>query len=105
MAVKEACSKAKMMLLEPIMSLEIVTPDDYMGDVMGDISSRRGKVQGMENRATVQIVRAEVPLANMFGYATDLRSMSQGRATYTMQFSRYAQVPQGIAKEIMEKKN
>ncbi len=105
MAVKEACSKAKMMLLEPIMSLEIVTPDDYMGDVMGDISSRRGKVQGMENRATVQIIRAEVPLANMFGYATDLRSMSQGRATYTMQFSRYAQVPQGIAEEIMEKKN
>ena len=105
MAVKAACSKAKMMLLEPIMSLEIVTPDDYMGDVMGDISSRRGKVQGMENRATVQIIRAEVPLANMFGYATDLRSMSQGRATYTMQFSRYAQVPQGIAEEIMEKKN
>ncbi|MBW1659028.1 MAG: elongation factor G [Deltaproteobacteria bacterium] len=105
MAVKEACSKAGMMLLEPIMSLEIVTPEDYMGDVMGDVSSRRGKVQGMENRASVQIIRAEVPLANMFGYATDLRSMSQGRATYTMQFSRYAQVPQSIAEEIMEKKN
>jgi elongation factor G len=105
MAVKEACSKAGMMLLEPIMSLEIVTPEDYMGDIMGDVSSRRGKVQGMENRAAVQIIRAEVPLANMFGYATDLRSMSQGRATYTMQFSRYAQVPRTIAEEIMEKKN
>jgi elongation factor G len=76
-----------------------------MGDIMGDVSSRRGKVQGMENRAAVQIIRAEVPLANMFGYATDLRSMSQGRATYTMQFSRYAQVPRTIAEEIMEKKN
>jgi len=104
MAFKEACSKAKMMLLEPIMSVEIVTPEEYLGDIMGDISARRGKVQGMENRASVQIIRAEVPLANMFGYATDLRSMSQGRATYTMQFARYMQVPQHIAEAIIEKK-
>jgi elongation factor G len=104
MAFKEACSKAKMMLLEPIMSVEIVTPEEYLGDIMGDISARRGKVQGMENRATVQIIRAEVPLANMFGYATDLRSMSQGRATYTMQFSRYMPVPQHIAEELIAKK-
>ncbi len=104
MAFKEACSKAKMMLLEPIMSVEVVTPEEYLGDIMGDISARRGKVQGMENRSTVQIIRAEVPLANMFGYATDLRSMSQGRATYTMQFSRYMPVPQHIAEEIVAKK-
>ncbi len=104
MAFKEACSKAKMMLLEPIMSVEVVTPEEYLGDIMGDISARRGKVQGMENRASVQIIRAEVPLANMFGYATDLRSMSQGRATYTMQFARYMPVPQHIAEEIIEKK-
>jgi len=104
MAFKEACSKAKMMLLEPIMSVEIVTPEEYLGDIMGGISARRGKVQGMENRSAVQIIRAEVPLANMFGYATDLRSMSQGRATYTMQFARYMQVPQQIAEEIIEKK-
>ena len=104
MAFKEACSKARMMLLEPIMSVEVVTPEEYLGDIMGDISARRGKVQGMENRSTVQIIRAEVPLANMFGYATDLRSMSQGRATYTMQFSRYMQVPQQIAEEIIDKK-
>ncbi len=104
MAFKEACSKAKMMLLEPIMSVEVVTPEEYLGDIMGDISARRGKVQGMENRSTVQIIRAEVPLANMFGYATDLRSMSQGRATYTMQFSRYMPVPQHIAEEIITKK-
>lgn len=104
MAFKEACSKAKMMLLEPIMSVEVVTPEEYLGDIMGDISARRGKVQGMENRASVQIIHAEVPLANMFGYATDIRSMSQGRATYTMQFARYMQVPQHIAEEIIEKK-
>ncbi len=103
MAFKEACSKAKMMLLEPIMSVEVVTPEEYLGDIMGDISSRRGKVQGMENRGSVQIIRAEVPLANMFGYATDIRSMSQGRATYTMQFARYMQVPQNIAEEIITK--
>ncbi len=104
MAFKEACSKAKMMLLEPIMSVEVVTPEEYLGDIMGDISARRGKVQGMENRASVQIIRAEVPLANMFGYATDIRSMSQGRATYTMQFARYMPVPQHIAEEIIAKK-
>ena len=104
MAFKEACSKAKMMLLEPIMSVEVVIPEEYLGDIMGDISARRGKVLGMENRASVHIIRAEVPLANMFGYATDIRSMSQGRATYTMQFARYARVPQNIVEEIIEKK-
>src|SRR5437588_457312 len=94
MAVKEAARKAKAVLLEPIMHVEVVTPEDYMGDVIGDLSSRRGKVEGMEQRGASQVVRAQVPLAEMFGYATDLRSRTQGRATYTMQFHSYQQVPE-----------
>ncbi|HEV3328296.1 MAG TPA: elongation factor G, partial [Acidimicrobiales bacterium] len=81
--------------------VEVVTPEDYMGDVIGDLSSRRGKVEGMDQRGTSQVIRAQVPLADMFGYATDLRSRTQGRATYTMQFDSYAEVPDGIAKEII----
>jgi elongation factor G len=83
------------------MRVEVVTPDDYMGDVIGDLSSRRGKVEGMEQRGNAQVVRAQVPLAEMFGYATDLRSRTQGRATYTMQFDSYQQVPESIAQEII----
>ena len=93
MAVKKAARQAKPVLLEPIMAVEVVTPEDYMGDVIGDLSSRRGKVEGMEQRGTSHVVRAQVPLAEMFGYATDLRSRTQGRATYTMQFDSYQQVP------------
>jgi len=80
-----------------------VTPEEYMGDVMGDLNSRRGKIQSMEKRGNAQIIRAEVPLSEMFGYATDLRSKTQGRATYTMQFSRYEDVPKGIADSIIAK--
>jgi elongation factor G len=101
MAVKEAARRASPVLLEPVMAVEVVTPEDYMGDVIGDLSSRRGKVEGMEQRGTSQVVRALVPLADMFGYATDLRSRTQGRATYTMQFSAYHEVPDSIAREIV----
>jgi elongation factor G len=101
LAVKEAARRAKPALLEPIMAVEVVTPEDYMGDVIGDLSSRRGKVEGMEQRGNSQVVRAQVPLAEMFGYATDLRSRTQGRATYTMQFHSYQQVPESIAREIV----
>jgi elongation factor G len=101
MALKEAARKAKPALLEPIMAVEVVTPEDYMGDVIGDLSSRRGKVGGMEPRGNSQVVRAQVPLAEMFGYATDLRSRTQGRATYTMQFHSYQQVPGSISREII----
>ena len=101
LAFKKGVRQAKPVLLEPIMSVEVVTPDDYMGDVIGDLSSRRGKVEGMEQRGNAQVVRAQVPLAEMFGYATDLRSRTQGRATYTMQFDSYQQVPGSIAEEII----
>jgi elongation factor G len=101
MAVKDAAKKAHPILLEPVMAVEVVTPEEYMGDVIGDLSSRRGKVEGMEQRGTSQLVRALVPLADMFGYATDLRSRTQGRATYTMQFSAYHEVPDSIAREIV----
>ncbi|MDA8373335.1 MAG: elongation factor G [Actinomycetota bacterium] len=101
MAFKEAARKASPILLEPIMSVEVVTPEEYMGDVIGDLSSRRGKVEGMEQRGSAQVIRAQVPLAEMFGYSTDLRSRTQGRATYTMQFNSYQEVPDSIAKEIV----
>jgi elongation factor G len=101
MAVKKAARAASPVLLEPVMAVEVVTPDDYMGDVIGDLSSRRGRVEGMEQRGNAQVIKALVPLADMFGYATDLRSRTQGRATYTMQFHSYAEVPDGIAKEII----
>ncbi len=101
MAVKKAARMADPVLLEPVMAVEVVTPEDYMGDVIGDLSSRRGRVEGMEQRGTSHVVRAQVPLADMFGYATDLRSRTQGRATYTMQFHAYNEVPDSIAKEII----
>jgi elongation factor G len=101
MAVKKAAKAASPVLLEPVMAVEVVTPEDYMGDVIGDLSSRRGRVEGMEQRGTSHLVRAQVPLADMFGYATDLRSRTQGRATYTMQFHSYNEVPESISKEII----
>ena len=101
MAVKKAARRASPVLLEPVMAVEVVTPEDYMGEVIGDLSSRRGKVEGMEQRGNSHVVRALVPLGDMFGYATDLRSRTQGRATYTMQFSAYHEVPDSIAREIV----
>ncbi len=103
MAVKEAVKKANPVLLEPIMSVEVVTPEEYMGDVIGDLNSRRGRIHIMERRGNAQVIRAFVPLSEMFGYATDLRSMTQGRANYTMQFSSYEEIPKNIAEEIVAK--
>lgn len=103
MAVKDAVKKANPVLLEPIMSVEVVTPEEYMGDVIGDLNSRRGRIQTMEKRGNAQVIRAFVPLSEMFGYATDLRSMTQGRANYSMQFSSYEEVPKNIAEEIVAK--
>ncbi len=103
MGFKEGAAKAAPVLLEPMMAVEVVCPDEYMGDVMGDLSGRRGRVTGMEGRGSAQVIGATVPLANMFGYATDLRSSTQGRATYTMVFSHYEQVPKALAEEIVAK--
>jgi elongation factor G len=101
MAFKEAARRAKPVLLEPVMAVEVVTPEDYMGDVFGDLSARRGRVEGSEQRGNSMVIRATVPLSDMFGYATDLRSRTQGRATYTMQFHSYQQVPKTLADEIV----
>ncbi len=103
MAIKNASNKAKPVLLEPIMGIEVVTPEEYMGDVIGDLNSRRGRIQSMTQRSNVRVVAAQVPLSSMFGYATDLRSKTQGRATYTMQFSHYDEVPKNISEEIVTK--
>jgi len=103
MALKDGVRKADPVLLEPVMNVEVVTPEEYMGDVMGDLSSRRGKIGGMYRRASAQVIAASVPLSEMFGYATTLRSMSQGRAVYTMQFSHYAEVPKSKAEEIINR--
>ena len=103
MGLKKAAEAAGPVLLEPIMAVEVVTPEDYMGDVMGDLSSRRGRIEGMEANGNTQTVRAQVPLSEMFGYSTDLRSRTQGRATYTMQFDSYQQVPGAIADEIVKR--
>jgi elongation factor G len=103
MCFKEAARKAKPVLLEPIMKVEVVTPEDFMGDVMGDLNSRRGMIQGMEDAPAGKIIRAEVPLAEMFGYATDLRSATQGRATYSMEFGKYNEVPASIAEAIAKR--
>ncbi len=102
MAVQEGARKAKPVLLEPVMAVEVVTPEEFLGDVIGDLSRRRGKVQGQEPRGNALAVQAFVPLGEMFGYATDLRSSTQGRASYTMQFERYEEVPSNIAEEIVE---
>jgi elongation factor G len=103
MAVKEAARKASAVLLEPVMEVEVVTPSDFLGDVIGDLSSRRGKIGGMTQRGDAQVVAADVPLAEMFGYSTTLRSMTQGRAVYTMQFDHYEEVPKNIAEQIITK--
>ncbi|MBN2885697.1 MAG: elongation factor G [Chromatiaceae bacterium] len=104
MALKEGTAKAKPVLLEPIMKVEVVTPEENMGDVMGDLNSRRGMIQGMEDAPSGKVIRAEVPLAEMFGYATDLRSATQGRATYSMEFCKYNEVPASIAEAVSKKK-
>jgi len=103
MAFRDGALKANPVLLEPIMKVEVVTPDDYMGDVMGDLNRRRGLPQGMDDSPSGKVIRAEVPLAEMFGYATDLRSMSQGRATYSMEFEKYSEVPQNVADSVLRK--
>ncbi|MFZ2443566.1 MAG: elongation factor G, partial [Ilumatobacteraceae bacterium] len=103
MAFKKAAEMAKPVILEPIMSVEVVTPEDYMGDVMGDLSSRRGRIEGMEAQGNAQVIRAQIPLSEMFGYSTDLRSRTQGRATYTMQFALYMEVPPNIASDIIKR--
>ena len=102
-AFREGMAKAGPKLLEPIMKVEIVTPEEYMGDIIGDLNSRRGQVGGMDTRGNARVIDATVPLANMFGYVGTLRSMSQGRAQYTMQFAHYADVPQMVADEIKAK--
>jgi elongation factor G len=103
MGFKAGAAKAGAVLLEPVMSVEVVVPEEYMGDVIGDLNSRRGKIQGMEPRGTAQVIQAMVPLSQMFGYSTDLRSATQGRATYTMQFALYEEVPKSLAEEIIAK--
>jgi elongation factor G len=102
LAVKEAAKRAKPVLLEPVMAVEVVLPQEFLGDVIGDLSRRRGRIEGQEPRGNAVAVKASVPLSEMFGYATDLRSTTQGRANYTMQFDRYAEVPGGIAEDIVE---
>jgi len=101
MGFKEAARRAKPVLLEPVMKVEVVVPEEYMGDVLGDLSARRGHIEGMEKRGSTQILRAKVPLAEMFDYATDLRSRTQGRASYSMHFLRYEQAPAAIADEVI----
>jgi len=103
LAIKEAVRKAKPVLLEPIMSVEVVVPEQYMGDVIGDLNSRRGRIEGMQLRGTTQIIKAMVPLSEMFGYATELRSRTQGRGSFTMHFGRYEEVPASLAEEIVSK--
>ena len=102
LAFQEAARRAKPVLLEPVFSVEVTTPEEFMGDVIGDLSRRRGRVDGMEPRGNAQVIRGHVPLSEMFGYATDVRSMTQGRATYTMQFDRYEEVPPNIADKVVE---
>ena len=104
MGLKDAVRKGRPVLLEPIMKVEVVTPEDFLGTVLGDLNSRRGHVEGMEARGNAQVVRAHVPLAAMFGYTTDLRSATQGRATSSMEFAYYQQLPEHLAKEIIEKR-
>ena len=101
-ALKKYAPQAQPVLMEPMMAVEVVTPEEYMGDVMGDLNRRRGLVQGMEDSTSGKVIRAQVPLAEMFGYATDLRSATQGRATYTMEFSEYAETPASIAEAVIK---
>jgi elongation factor G len=103
MAIKDAAKKAKAVLLEPIMAVEVVVPEEYMGDVIGDLNSRRGRIEGMELRGTTQIIKSMVPLSEMFGYATELRSRTQGRGSFTMHFGKYEEVPASLAEEIINR--
>jgi elongation factor G len=103
MAIKEAVKRANPVILEPIMNVEVVCPNDYMGDILGDLSARRGKIGGMTQRGEAQVIASSVPLSEMFGYSTKLRSQSQGRAVYSMEFSHYEEVPKAAAEEIMSK--
>jgi elongation factor G len=103
MAIKDAVSKANPVVLEPVMRVEVTMPEQFMGDVIGDLNSRRGLIEATENRGTTTVVRSFVPLAEMFGYATDLRSMTQGRASYSMELSHYAEVPGNLAQELVAK--
>ena len=103
MAFKEACRKADPILLEPLMKVSVTVPDDYLGNVIGDLTSRRGQIQGQEERGTATAITALVPLSEMFGYATDLRSATQGRASYNMQFDSYRPVPKSVSEEIIKK--
>ena len=103
-AVKDALKKAKCQLLEPIMAVECSTPEDYQGDIMGDLNKRRGKIQGMETRGAAAILKAEVPLAEMFGYSTAIRTLSSGRASYSMEPSHFEPVPQNIVEQIVEQR-
>jgi elongation factor G len=103
MATKKLAQEGGAVLLEPVMKVEVVTPEENMGDVVGDLNRRRGLIQGMDESVSGKVVRAEVPLAEMFGYATDLRSATQGRATFTMEFERYAEAPKNIADEVVAK--
>ena len=105
MALRDAARRAKPVLLEPVMSVEVVTPEEFLGEVIGDLSRRRGKVQGQEPRGNALAVHAYVPLGEMFGYATDVRSSTQGRASFTMQFDRYEEVPASIAETIIESRS
>ena len=105
MGFKEACRKAKPAILEPMMKVEVETPEENMGDVIGDLNRRRGQVNSMGDRAGSKIVDAHVPLSEMFGYSTDLRSATQGRATYSMEFDHYAEVPRAVSEEIQKKRN
>ena len=102
-AMREAAQKSGIKLLEPVMKVEVVTPEDYLGDVIGDLNSRRGQIQGTDSRGNAQVVEAMVPLANMFGYVNQLRSFTQGRAQYSMQFSHYEEVPANVAEEVKAK--
>jgi elongation factor G len=103
MATKQLAQKGGAVLLEPVMKVEVVTPEDYMGDVMGDLNRRRGLIQGMDDSPSGKVIRAEVPLGEMFGYATDVRSMSQGRASYSMEFSKYSEAPSNVVEAIVNK--
>jgi elongation factor G len=103
MAIQDAMKRANPVILEPVMAVEVVTPEEYMGDIIGDLTSRRGRIQHMEGRGSAQVITSRVPLSEMFGYATDLRSRSQGRATYTMQFDSYEQAPKSVSEEVVAK--
>jgi elongation factor G len=103
MAFKSAVMKASPVLLEPVMKVEVVVPEQYMGDVIGNLSGRRGHIEEMESHLGIQTIKSKVPLANMFGYSTDLRSLTQGRGTYTMEFCEYREVPKNISEQLIEK--